>query len=48
MPVGFESGFRFEVTGSGFGFKKIEVSDLGSGFEPHITGKLAILSLSKK
>ncbi len=34
LPVGFESGFGFEVTGSGFGFgfKKIEVDSDWSGF----------------
>ena len=35
LPVGFESGFGFELTGFGFRFKKIEVDSdsSGSGFE---------------
>ena len=36
--VGFESGFGFEVTGFGFGFKKIEMDSDLSGFGFEVSG----------
>ena len=38
LPVEFESGFGFEVTGSEFGFKKIEVDSDSSGFGFKVSG----------